>query len=273
MPDNHAEPPSPSIFTGVDKLIDTALQLTADLGSARESIGKAPHHGHKESCQRLSAQPLDALDAAALISAMYQKLSANWDGSSYHKSSKENWRLESNVDMSPENDSPEVCLERAIVRVLNLTDPKPNTWSNQVPVASGLVHPTADRSRKIDIVHDLGDETFDFIELKVSSDTPLYAAMEILKYGVVYAFCRHLDPARQSNPKHRELMEAKRIRLCVLAPAAYYASYNLAWLEERLNSGLEEFRINNKLLFGLDFRFEKFTLFECARVDWKPRSE
>ena len=183
---------SPSVFSGVDYLIDSALRLTSDESLGRAAVGNPPHHEHNTSSQRLTKQPLDGFDSHVLLASIYEMIGSNWDASKYHGGSEENWRLnDPRTELARENDSPEVCLERAIVRTMNALE-RTNVWVNQVPIASGLIHPTSDRIRKIDLVHKLGEGTFEFIELKVRSDTPLYAAMEILKYALVYAFSRHL---------------------------------------------------------------------------------
>ena len=170
--------------------------------------------------------------------------------------------------LADQNKSPEVCLERAIVRTMKTLEPKRLSWVNQVPIASGLVNATADRSRKIDLVHILGGGTFEFIELKVRSDTPLFAAMEILKYGLVYAFCRYAGRVQQSIFKDPELREAKRINLRVLAPAAYYENYDLSWLEVSLNEGLAAFCVAQRLKCDLHFAFEPLTFVARTPVSW-----
>lgn len=259
-----------SILGGVDYLIDSALHLTGDEAFDRDPIGRAPHHQHITSCQRRSTGPPNGFDALALVTAIYDKVVANWEASSYHNGSDENWRLQANKGIAENNDSEEVFLERVIVRTMNGHQPKPECWFNQVPVASGLVHPSADHGRNVDLVHQLGDKTFELIELKVRSDTPLYAAMEILKYGLVYVFCRRCALISQSIFKHPKLLEAERIHLRVLAPAAFYEKYDLSWLEASLNKGIAEFSVQHSLSFGLDFAFETLTLVARSAVRWRP---
>ena len=256
----------------VSNLIDVALQLTGDVPLGRVAIGNPPHHRHDKSCQRLSTYPLERFDCLALLMAIYGKIVINWNASNYHEGSDENWRLDDpRIELAKGNVSPEVCLERAIVRTMSALEPMRISWANQVPIASGLVHATADRSRKIDLVHTLGGDTFEFIELKVKSDTPLYAAMEILKYALVYAFCRHDSRVPQSIFRHRELLEAKRIHLRVLAPAAYYRSYDLSWLEASLNEGLAAFAVAERLTFVLDFAFEALAFIARSPVKWSSQ--
>jgi hypothetical protein len=191
-----ADAVSKSILKDVNALIDSALGLNG--------IGRAPHHKHETSCRQLTKRPIAGFDAAALIAEIYEKVGENWDHSTYHKKSKENWRFESQTLISKNNRSPEVILERAIVNIHCGIWSDAACWVNQVPVASGLVGPDADRSRKIDLVHKCGDKEFEFIELKVASNTPLYAAMEILKYGVVYIFCREDERASRYIHLHEK---------------------------------------------------------------------
>jgi hypothetical protein len=259
-----------SIFDGVDALIDSALHLTGDAASGRTAIGKAPHHGHSLSCQRLSKNPPVDFNAAALVTNLYEKIGGNWDTSIYHKGSEENWRFDKQKRIAEKNRSPEVRLERMIVNARHGLLPDPDSWVNQVPVASGLVSVTADRSCKIDLVHECGNNTYEFIELKVRRDTntPLYAAMEILKYGVVYVFCRHDTRVPQSIFKNRKLLEADRIQLRVLAPARYYDNYDLSWLEMSLNEGIATFRTEQQLSFEMDFKFETLSLIARSPVKW-----
>jgi hypothetical protein len=89
-------------------------------------------------------------------------------------------------------------------------------------------------------VHNLAHGVWEFIELKVNSDTPLYAAMEILQYGLLFLFSRHHQQELQYDTS-KELLQATQIHLKVLAPSRYYTSnragapYQLQWLEESLN--------------------------------------
>jgi hypothetical protein len=96
------------------------------------------------------------------------------------------------------------------------------------------------------------------IELKVRSDTPLYAGIEILIYGAAFLFWRlHLhdlggvEPVANSN----SLLTAN-----VLAPVSYYKPFNVKWLEEAVDTGLRN--VLQARGFGgtlkMNFRFESF---------------
>jgi hypothetical protein len=262
MPNDHENSMGNGILDGVNNLIDSRLCL--------KDIGKAPHHKHKASCQRLSDMPMTKLDSAALIAEIYEKIRENWDGSKYHQRSGEIWRLEKQTRIGDVNDSPEVSLERAIVNVPVEIWPDAKGWFNQVPVATGLTSPTADRKRAIDLVHKTGSKAYEFIELKIASDTPLYAAMEILKYGVLYIFCRHDVRASQHVDKESELLQAETIHLQVLAPKEYYEGCDLVWLEASINHGLANFLRINNLPGEIDFKFEALSLnFSRLCAEWR----
>jgi hypothetical protein len=255
MPDGNFTSEGPSILNGVNDLIDNALDL--------ESIGKAPHHKHKESCLKLAEEQFDAL---TLIKEIHTKIGSNWHNSRYHKGSEENWRFKKNTYISDDNPSPEVRLERAIVNIPHELWPEAADWVNQVPTASGLIAPSADGSRRIDLVHKCGDKEYEFIELKVGSDTPLYAAMEILKYGILYIFTREHEEMSKYFKKESDLLNASSIHLMVLAPADYYAPYNLSWLEKNIDSGLASFL--SKFNFKMDFKFETLSLALTRSTPW-----
>lgn len=248
----------PSILADVDDIIDEALGL--------KDIGGRPFHKHKTSCRELTKRPVKEFDASALIGKIYTKIGNNWDNSTYHKMSEENWRFDKKTNVSKKNKSPEVLLERAIINIPQELWPEAADWVNQVPTASGLVSPSADGSRRIDLVHKSGDKEYEFIELKVGSDTPLYAAMEILKYAVLYIFAREHAGMSKYVKKENDLLKATKVHLRVLAPVSYYAPYNLSWLENSIDRGLASFL--SKFNFKMDFKFETLSLALTRSTPW-----
>jgi len=250
VPDSPAESEEKGILKDVNGLIDSGLGL---------KIGKTPRHKNETSCRDLTKTPNIEFDASVLIADIYDQIGKNWDASRYHVRSEENWRWEKQKGIDANNDSPEVSLERAIVNIPKQIWADADCWINQVPVASGLVAPYADGGR-IDLVHGCGDNAYEFIELKVGSDTPLYAAMEILKYGVLYIFCREDERTLKYVDRQRDLLQAKMIQLKVLAPAKFYEGYGLSWLEEKLVDGLMTFLNGRKSAFKMDFKFETLSL-------------
>lgn len=173
-----------SLFEGVDSL-------------AADFLGIA-NIRHWSSVLKLSRSPPACFDGPALVSDLFSQVSANWNkclAALESQPSRQNWRwLDPKCDFSAKNFSAETTLERAVVsaaKAQNRTD-----WSNQIPIASGIIAGGGDRRRAIDLAHLRGADAFDFIELKVGSDNPLYAAIEILKYGFVWLLSR----------KHRDVL-------------------------------------------------------------------
>jgi hypothetical protein len=184
---------------------------------------------HASAMHRLEVPP--SLD---LVEVIFQTVSGNHgrgNAAANRNRSRENWRWHRpQQQIGAHNTSPEVVLERAIVAVCareGRTD-----WSNQIPVASGLIAGAADGRRAIDLVRQCGERHFELIELKIASDTPLYAAVEIVGYGCIWLLARAHPPALTTA-----ILDADRIDLRVLAPLAYYARYDLAELEAALDRG------------------------------------
>jgi len=239
-----------SILKDVGKIINEALGLKT-CGN-----GKEPHYKHKTSCRKLSEFAPSTFDAAALIKKIYDKVESNWQNGINYRPSIENWRFESRTSIDESNGDPEIKLERAIVS----TKTQPHTnWANQTPTSSGFVGPQADKHRNIDLIHRCEDGAYEFIELKVDSDTPLYAAMEILQYALLYIFSRENEQKMKwGSAKQKPLRKATVIHLRVLAPYSYYKGYNLDWLEESICSGLKAFLAGRTPKLQMDFRFDAF---------------
>ena len=228
-----------------------------------EEVGTTiPHFKHKRSCLELSNHPPQGLDGKTLLTTLYFTIQTNWRESLYHKPpSKENWRVEPRDQLAEKNVSPEVTLERTIIQASDAT------WGNQVPTSSGLTGPRCDKVRNIDLVHNMGSGVWEFIELKVKSDTPLYAAMEILQYGLLFLLSRKHQEEFGYDKHSKELLQASQVHLKVLAPYEYYIPrrssqpYQLKWLEAFLNDGLYGFlKDHNHPPLHMDFQFEAFPL-------------
>lgn len=230
------------ILAGVDKLIDEALHLNAG------------HYQSKTTCQLLSKGRVPDFDGKTLIQMMLAQIESNWDRK--ESPSAKNWRWGPKRG-ELKTKSEEVILERWIVRTMG------NDWMNQVPVASGLARSGgAGGRRAIDLVHCCGNGWYEFIELKVnekSGGTPLFAAMEILQYGVLYIFSRENANKLGYKKAEKDLLRATGIHLKVLAPAAYYEKYDLLWLEKSINAGLDNFLTQPKRGFRMDFKFESLS--------------
>lgn len=233
-------PPPRGLFEALDRLIDRHLKV--------EGIGHPPHHGHRTAALGLSGADHD-FDAATLLQEMFVTAAKALAGAKGN-GSRENWRFEKKLFLSGHNTSAEKMLEKAIARH---TD---HRWANQVPTSSGIFGPTNGRHRNLDLVHRPAAGCLEFIELKVNSDTPLSAAMQLIKYAVFYLAQRR---QRRFAPAAAIYGHAESLILTVLAPAAFYQDYRFDWLEERLNVAL------STLLDGLSgiglsacFRFQAF---------------
>ena len=232
-----------SILTGIDALIDQHLGLP--------SFGSNPQYHHKRSALHLTAKP-SSFDARILIQAIRSKIEENWmearRDSKVRFGSRENWRWEKQPYISDHNSSKEKQIEKAVAA--NGDD----KWVNQVPTMSGLLDGTSEIHCNLDLVHRVADGEFEFIELKIESDTPLFAAFEVLKYGLVYVFSRQHAAELGYDPANI-LLNATSVTLCVLAPTVYFAGYDLRWLEAELSNGLQQI---DALGLTMDFRFEHF---------------
>ena len=252
--------PEPSILTKVDDLINEALGL---------EVGRLKYK-HKETCQSFSKEIHPKIRWEALIGNILEQIEKkNWDRK--RSPSAKNWRWEENPKINAKNRSLEVVLERLIVGGRS-----ENYWVNQVPVASGVAG-SGDRRRAIDLVHRCENGWYEFIELKVNegAGTPLFAAMEILQYGLLYIFSReHAEDlgytkARGYDEESIKVLNAPGIHLKVLAPAAYYSKYNLSWLEKGIKSGLKEILDQRDLRFEMDFTFASLSLIPSdSPVKW-----
>lgn len=236
-----------SILAGVDAIIDSHLFMGDQLKDYR--------YKHKRSCNALSKTPPITFDGLELITAIYNRVEENLFQRPDRKPSSENWKLrpcndQDVIKTNVTNESDEVTLERAIVQRWS------NKWTYQMPVASGLFGSASDKRRAVDLVHNKESKYFDFVELKIRSDTPLYAAMEILGYGLVYlASRRDTGNNLKYASKHLPVLKAREVALCVLAPENYYRDCNLKWLQIAINMGLKDI-VKNDL--KMEFRFEKF---------------
>ncbi len=252
-----------SILDDVGEIIDRELGLTGS-----KNLGKAPHYRHRKSYQRLSADPVVDFNAETLIRSIYAKVRSNLTG---RKPSDKNWCLTINPAKNDKAKAKnrdkklEVRLERSIIRLSG-------DWFNQVPTASGLVSEYSDKRGSIDLVHKCDDGSYEFIELKLTSDNPLFAAMEILQYGILYALAK-TNKRIQDACNEKDLLQAKVIQLKVLAPTNYYEICGLAWLENGINRGFEDFLRAPDFDLEITFMFEKFPSYFNVREDTFPEDD
>jgi hypothetical protein len=239
------------ILQGVDALIDAALGLPP--------VGSPPYYRSKSACLSLAMSQCGGVN---LAETLYDAILTNWQsGGSAPCRSHQNWRWEPQPDVALNNTSREKLLEKAIARHLG------DCWTNQVPVASGVVG-SGDRHRAVDLAHRVAPGHYELVELKVESNTPLMAAMELLGYGVLYLFSR-LNARELGYDTGHGLLSADKLGLRVLAPKAYYSPYSapeLCALEARLTADLASFTTcgSGALPLKLDFQFQSFSGSACC---------
>jgi hypothetical protein len=257
MPLIKATPPN-NIVASLDKDIDVFFGL--------DKIGLS--HQNKRACVRLCGEQ-PTKDGAELVSQLLDRIAQNRSSlTELGKAArgKEMWRWKKNRKLRLATTSLEVRVERAIACSLN------DDWVNQVPAASGLTKAREGR-RSVDIIHRHNAREFTFIELKalrpgerpIGQQTPLFAAMEVLKYGLLLLFCKkNRDVLFPSGIERRPILNANRVHLEVLmTPNCYLRSvkkvpFHIGWLNRLVTDGLNELNEYQKLTnceSGVQFEF------------------
>lgn len=169
-------------------------------------------------------------------------------------SSSENWRWYANSDYDrAKNRSLETIVEREIIGLTQAL----GTWANQVPVNSGISEGN-NQPGHIDLVHRTTEWSFELIELKIDSNDPYEAALQILRYGLTYRLFRRVPTLLRSTQHSltKKLFEASRIHLRVLAPAQYYRHGNPEIIEPAICEGFEHLLKDEN--WKMDFAFLQF---------------
>lgn len=169
-----------------------------------------------------------------LIKALYDQIKNNCAPVNPNSLSTSNWRWESQPKIADHNPSVEKWIEKTLARCFS------DKLTNQVPAASDLAGKNQDRKRSIDLVlRGPGEKTYQFIELKITGESgwPLYAAFEVLSYGLLYLHARRELDGRYPG---KALMEANTVHLRVLAPVSYYSEWNSERLRTRLVKPLDK---------------------------------
>lgn len=214
-------------------------------------LAPAPDNGSKERSYRHKGEASNLrseFDAEDMLRNLMEKIQENLRDRESYGDSKENWReghsaIQEADELEALENSPEVLLERKIAQALKKTyTHQDSPWWNQMPIASGLVASAADRRRAIDLVHrhDSDRKQYDFVELKIDSDTPLFALTEILRYGLVYLVLRHNRAWLTVDSREQPVFSAEKIGLRVLAPQEYFKGYEqyLSRIEAKINHAL-----------------------------------
>lgn len=226
-----------SIFDGTDAIVTSFFGLHDD-----------QHLKHRSVSRGLGDPGNVDGGFLALISSMYDQIASNHTN---RLPSRENWRSKRVTTLSDHNKSPEVLLERAVA-MLGEVGTLPD-WLNQVPVASGLIDDRSDKRAALDLVKLEGDVAR-FVELKWESDTPAYAAFEVLRYGLVYLFSR--VNVVEFDYADRRMMRVGRVDLQVLAPTVFFDRHDLGWLERGLDHALGDIsrqKTSDQLSMGFEF--------------------
>ena len=160
----------------------------------------------------------------------------------------ENWRWKKNLKFTPRLRVDEKTVEKLIARDCG------ECWVNQVPTASGLLDGTSETHCNIDLVCRVGENSYEFIELKEDDSTPLFAAFEAIKYLMLFVVSRRRRDELKYSIERNPLLWANSVRTVVLAPPQYYDRFGLKWLEEELILALSTLSNAN---LTLEFTFER----------------
>ena len=229
---------------------------------------------HLKNCQELTGgkSPVH-FDAQKLIEKMFEKIQKNitdlkpmeWHEPPHKVNWNFSYRLPSDEsagkNKKKESKRPEVTLERAIIKAKKKYVSIGEQWTYQMPIAYNLYGQNFNNSSNVDLVRSYDDGIFDLIELKIGSNHPVFAAVEILQYGLAYMASREgaVEIGYKEIP---EIFNAREIHLCVLAPPEFYGDYNFHWLQAALNGALEQFSSQKGYLMTFDFNI--------LNLDWDP---
>lgn len=113
-------------------------------------------------------------------------------------------------------------------------------YFNQCPAASGIFGADSDKRTNVDLVRWSDSEKYaNLIERKWESDDPHAALSQIVRYVMLYLFCR---VHRSRLPlRDRPLMDARHVALGVVAPRAYYRDFDGEALLARAGARLAAF--------------------------------
>ena len=215
------------------------------------ALGLNPRH--RATAIKLSGSPVAGWSGERVVESLHTAL----DGSFWlhpANTSRSNWMWRETVPPAAEA-SLEVGVERLVAELSG-----PDKWTCQMPTLSGYLGAAANKRRSIDLVQRVSADRYRFIELKISSDNPVYAVFELLGYAVCYLHARR--HGHQGSGKY-SVLSATGLELVVLAPSEWYrfrrrtdegfTQFDLVWLTRPLAEGL---RALSRL--DVEFRFESF---------------
>lgn len=175
------------------------------------------------------------------------------------------WKLRPALIISPTNISREKVLEKRIAQAGQQDESE--LWGNQMPVSSGLAGPQGTGPENIDLVRmNLNRNWIQFIELKIPTpgQRPLRAAIELVKYALIYLHTRRLIEHDPIPHLPKDVMGASLSEWCVLAPASFYmsmpsgidADHFSSEIESALTEQVQEVLANQP---GIKFRFCRYS--------------
>jgi hypothetical protein len=237
------------LFAGVREVVDRTLGVS-DYASKGAAL-----------CLKGRGYPAET---ATLVQDLFEVIERNWTlavRSDRRSLSNENFRWHRpQMAFAPHNKSSEVTLERALICALLRAER--DDWSNQVPLISGIAGPHAFKRCAVDLVYRKNEGSFEFLELKVNSDTPVYAAVEILVYGLLWLLSRR--DRKHIGYAEGPILDARQLMLSVLAPRSYYSRYSIEPLASAINEGLVVLGKHHGATIGFSFK--------AFPVSWPPVS-
>jgi hypothetical protein len=230
-----------SAMTGSNESIFKSYKMTADALVKGLSKTRAIELSKQQSQVSITPASIRALYESLACDGWKEKVGKNWD-----------WRKE--VPSHTDGHSVEVSLER-VVAARDLM-----RWACQMSTSSGVQGPYLHRRRAIDLVRFISKHHYAFVELKVGSDNPLYAAFEILGYALAYLHAR--TNGKKTGTGEHDVFDAEKIELTILGPADWYRfskqdDYKLDWLANDIATSLNAFvktEFNSTPIFTMKFR-------------------
>lgn len=202
--------------------------------TVKELLGRDPRH--KSSAIDLNGSPIPGWDADRATRALFEALDGPfWRKPATRTSGNWVWR-EVTPKAAPKNI--EVGVERQVAEAGGADE-----WTCQMPTWSGIMGPRTHKRCAIDLVQRIGPDAYRIIELKVGSDTPLYALFELLFYAMTYLHARRNG---YGGSGRYDVMQALHLELTVLAPEDWYCfkrkgephTFDYTWLADSISAAL-----------------------------------
>ncbi len=210
----------------------------------------------------------DGAESMEDIGEIYARIKANCPAP--FSNSQKLWELRCACDISSHSENQETMLEKAVAMLAH--NGYMRGWFNQCPTASGIGDSSRNRKSSVDLVHwDTVNERVRLVELKTTSNDPLYALREILRYGTAYVFCRIYKD--KLHLQDRPLMKAKHVSLEVAAPACFYQnSHDLEDTLTRICEFLDKFDVGSRI-DGLTMSLDALAFPEDFKLPFKNGEE